>query len=61
MRPDPRLRRGRVVEAGPHEELPALGGTYAGMFALQAGGYRGRGDGGDGDGDGDGDGVGGGG
>ncbi|MFK3729181.1 hypothetical protein ACI2LJ_02780 [Streptomyces sp. NPDC088090] len=45
MRPDLRLRRGRVVEAGPHEELPALGGTYAGMFALQAGGYRGRGDG----------------
>jgi ATP-binding cassette, subfamily B, bacterial len=34
------LDRGRVVEQGSHEQLMAMGGTYAGLFALQARGYR---------------------
>ncbi len=34
------IERGRIVERGNHEELMALGGTYAGLFALQARGYR---------------------
>jgi len=34
------LDRGRVVEHGSHEQLMAMGGTYAGLFALQARGYR---------------------
>jgi ATP-binding cassette, subfamily B, bacterial len=34
------LDRGRVVEHGSHEQLMAMGGTYAGLFTLQARGYR---------------------
>jgi len=34
------LERGRIIERGNHEDLMALGGTYAGLFALQARGYR---------------------
>ena len=34
------LERGRIMERGNHDELMALGGTYAGLFALQARGYR---------------------
>jgi ATP-binding cassette, subfamily B, bacterial len=34
------LDRGTIIERGTHDELVALGGTYARMFALQAEGYR---------------------
>jgi ATP-binding cassette subfamily B protein len=34
------LERGTLVETGSHAELLALGGKYAGMFALQAAGYQ---------------------
>lgn len=33
------LEAGRVIEDGSHDELVALGGRYATMFALQAGRY----------------------
>ena len=34
------LDGGRIVEQGSHEELVALGGLYAELFALQARAYR---------------------
>jgi ATP-binding cassette subfamily B protein len=34
------LDSGRIVEAGSHAELVALGGLYAELFELQAAGYR---------------------
>ncbi|MCC2690588.1 MAG: transporter ATP-binding protein [Rhizobiaceae bacterium] len=34
------LADGRILEAGTHEELVALAGTYAELFELQAAGYR---------------------
>ena len=34
------LEAGRVLEAGTHAELVALGGRYAELFELQAAGYR---------------------
>ncbi|MFI0989538.1 ATP-binding cassette domain-containing protein [Streptomyces exfoliatus] len=34
--------KGRVVESGSHTALMALGGLYAEMFTLQAGGYQAR-------------------
>jgi ATP-binding cassette subfamily B protein len=34
------LERGHIIERGSHEELVALGGRYAHLFALQAKGYR---------------------
>ncbi|WP_117211537.1 ABC transporter ATP-binding protein [Allorhizocola rhizosphaerae] len=34
------LAEGRPVERGNHDELVALGGAYARLFALQASGYR---------------------
>ncbi len=34
------LQGGRVIENGTHEELVALGGTYAHLFNVQAEGYR---------------------
>ncbi len=34
------LDQGRIIERGSHEELMALGGRYAQLFALQARGYR---------------------
>ncbi|GII61453.1 multidrug ABC transporter permease [Sphaerisporangium krabiense] len=36
------LAGGRVVECGDHDGLIRRGGTYAGLFALQADGYRDR-------------------
>jgi ATP-binding cassette subfamily B protein len=34
------IESGRVLERGSHEELMRLGGHYAGLFALQARGYK---------------------
>ncbi|MCI0489615.1 MAG: ATP-binding cassette domain-containing protein, partial [Blastocatellia bacterium] len=34
------LEKGRIVEDGTHDELVVLGGRYAGLFELQAEGYR---------------------
>lgn len=34
------LSDGRVEAAGGHEELGARSGPYAGLFELQAAGYR---------------------
>jgi ATP-binding cassette subfamily B protein len=34
------LDGGRVAESGPHAKLMARGGVYAGLFDLQASGYR---------------------
>jgi ATP-binding cassette subfamily B protein len=34
------IEGGRITETGNHEELLALGGTYAHLFTLQAQGYR---------------------
>ena len=34
------LEDGKVLEAGTHDALVALGGRYAELFELQAAGYR---------------------
>ena len=34
------LDEGRLIEAGTHEELIAMGGQYATLFELQAASYR---------------------
>ena len=33
------LDRGRIVEKGTHDELLALGGLYASLWAHQSGGF----------------------
>ena len=51
------LDDGAVVEDGTHDELLAAGGTYAGLWRTQSGGFLGEADGeADGDGSGHGDG-----
>ena len=34
------IEGGRILERGSHEHLMQLGGHYAGLFSLQAKGYR---------------------
>ena len=34
------LEHGRIIESGTHDELMELGGTYAGMYEVQARAYR---------------------
>ena len=34
------LEDGRIAEQGSHQQLVALGGTYASLFELQASSYR---------------------
>ena len=34
------MKNGRIEELGSHDQLVALGGTYARLFELQARGYR---------------------
>jgi ATP-binding cassette subfamily B protein len=34
------LADGEILEQGTHKQLVALGGRYAGLFELQAAGYR---------------------
>ena len=33
------LDHGKLIEAGSHDELVALGGRYAELFGMQAAGY----------------------
>ncbi len=33
------LEAGRIAESGSHDELMALGGSYAELFRMQAGAY----------------------